>query len=46
MKRTVVNCDYCYNKSIIGREDDEIILFCPMCGEKQDEDLDELDFNE
>jgi len=46
MKRSIVNCEYCYNKTIIEHEDDEIVTTCPLCGEKQDEDLDELDFNE
>jgi len=46
MKRSVLECDYCFNKTIIGHSEDEIILFCPHCGEQQDEALEELDFNE
>ena len=36
----------CYNRSIIGHDEDEIVLFCPHCGEEQEEALEELDFNE
>ena len=46
MKRSIVNCEYCYNKTIIEHEDDEIVTTCQLCGEKKDEELAELDFNE
>mgnify|MGYP003334808441 CR=1 FL=1 len=46
MKRTVVDCDYCYNKSIIAHSEDDVVLFCPHCGEAQGDDLEELDFDE
>ena len=46
MKRSTINCEYCHNRTIIGHDEDELVLFCPHCGEEQDEALEELDFNE
>jgi len=46
LKRTVVECEYCYNRSVIGHNEDEIVLFCPHCGEPVGDDLEELDFEE
>jgi predicted RNA-binding Zn-ribbon protein involved in translation (DUF1610 family) len=46
MIRTVVECQSCYNRTIIGHNEEEIILFCPHCGEEQDQDLEPLDFSE
>ncbi len=46
MKRSVVDCEYCYNRTVIGHSEDEIILFCPCCGEEIKDELEELDFEE
>jgi len=44
-----VNCGYCFNESLIGVDDEQenIIEYCPQCGEYQDDDiLEELDFDD
>jgi uncharacterized Zn-finger protein len=47
MKKTI-SCEYCFKLSIIELEEDEdIIEFCPYCGELQDEgDIGELETDE
>jgi uncharacterized Zn-finger protein len=47
MKNTI-SCGYCFKLSIIELEEEEdIIEFCPYCGELQDEgDIGELETDE
>lgn len=43
-----LDCEFCFKRSIIELEEEEdIIEFCPQCGESVDnEDIEELEFDE
>lgn len=42
-----LDCEYCFNRSIVEIEEDGDVEFCPQCGEKLDnDDIEELDFDE
>tara|TARA_Y100000004_G_scaffold135608_1_gene153473 strand:- start:324 stop:470 length:147 start_codon:yes stop_codon:yes gene_type:complete len=41
-----LECEYCYNSFVIRPDDRDVkVNFCPHCGEPQNENDDELDFN-
>jgi hypothetical protein len=41
-----LECEYCYNSFVIRPDDSDVkVNFCPHCGEPQNENDNELDFN-
>lgn len=41
-----LDCEYCFNQSIIQHEEGEPVCFCPICGESITDDLEEVDFDD